>query len=107
MILNFLWTLNLYTPLNEQVECKNIVLFVGEVTVSWVCLLQQVAVTSPAAWIISPTEQATFDEMFKIADLDKDGFVNGTEIKDVFIQSGVPQAILAHIWQVLVFCMSH
>ncbi len=50
------------------------------------------------AWVISPSEQDRFDEMFKVADLDKDGFVNGVEIKDLFIQSGVPQQVLAHIW---------
>ena len=38
--------------------------------------------------------------MFVAADLDKDGFVSGVEIKDLFLQSGVPQNILAHIWYV-------
>ena len=36
--------------------------------------------------------------MFKKADLDQDGYVSGTEIKDVFLQSGIPQTVLAHIW---------
>lgn len=29
-----------------------------------------------------------------------DGFVSGLEIKDVFLQSGLPQAVLAHIWYI-------
>lgn len=30
--------------------------------------------------------------------MDMDGFVSGSEIKDVFLQSGLPQGVLAHIW---------
>ncbi len=54
------------------------------------------------AWVITPSEQDRYDEMFKTADLDKDGFVNGIEIKDLFLQSGIPQQVLAHIWYVSV-----
>jgi epidermal growth factor receptor substrate 15 len=36
--------------------------------------------------------------MFLQTDVDKDGYVSGLEIKDVFLRSGVPQAVLAHIW---------
>ena len=54
----------------------------------------------PAAlpWVVSPAEKAKFDDMFKNADNDKDGFVNGIEIKDIFLQSGLPQNVLANIW---------
>ena len=41
--------------------------------------------------------------MFIQADLDKDGFVSGLEIKDVFLQSRLPQPILAHIWLAIFF----
>jgi epidermal growth factor receptor substrate 15 len=30
--------------------------------------------------------------------MDRDGYVSGLEIKDVFLQSRLPQPILAHIW---------
>ena len=60
--------------------------------------IQQGSSSGVTTWVISPAEQDKYDEMFKAADLDKDGFVNGIEIKDLFIQSGVPQQVLAHIW---------
>lgn len=49
-------------------------------------------------WIIGNLEKAKYDVMFKNADLDGDGYVNGLEIKDIFLQSGLPQPVLAHIW---------
>ncbi|KAF5301331.1 hypothetical protein FQA39_LY10729 [Lamprigera yunnana] len=51
-----------------------------------------------AAWVVTPDEKAKSDALFIKSDIDRDGFVSGQEIKDVFLQSGVPQAILAHIW---------
>ncbi|KAJ8306608.1 hypothetical protein KUTeg_017153 [Tegillarca granosa] len=36
--------------------------------------------------------------MFKKADLDMDGFVSGQEIRNIFLQSGLSNAVLAHIW---------
>ncbi|XP_057322439.1 epidermal growth factor receptor substrate 15-like 1 isoform X2 [Microplitis mediator] len=49
-------------------------------------------------WVVSVEDQAAADKLFLQADMDMDGFVSGTEIKDVFLQSGLPQTILAHIW---------
>ncbi|XP_031329295.1 epidermal growth factor receptor substrate 15-like 1 isoform X2 [Photinus pyralis] len=49
-------------------------------------------------WVVTPDEKAISDALFIKSDIDRDGFVSGQEIKDVFLQSGVPQAILAHIW---------
>lgn len=49
-------------------------------------------------WVVSSEEKAKSDSLFVKSDIDKDGFVSGQEIKDVFLQSGVPQAVLAHIW---------
>lgn len=43
-------------------------------------------------------EKIKFDQLFQMTDLDKDGFVSGHEIKDIFLQSGVPQTVLANIW---------
>ncbi|XP_068243120.1 epidermal growth factor receptor substrate 15-like 1 isoform X4 [Palaemon carinicauda] len=52
----------------------------------------------PAPWVISAAEKARYDVMFHNADIDKDGYVSGQEIKGVFLQSGLPQMVLAHIW---------
>ncbi|XP_056646712.1 epidermal growth factor receptor substrate 15-like 1 isoform X3 [Diorhabda sublineata] len=49
-------------------------------------------------WVVSNEEKDKSDALFMKSDIDKDGFVNGHEIKDIFLQSGVPQPILAHIW---------
>jgi epidermal growth factor receptor substrate 15 len=49
-------------------------------------------------WVVSGPEKARYDEMFVRADSDMDGYVNGAEIKDIFLQSGLPQLVLAHIW---------
>ena len=38
--------------------------------------------------------------LFRQTDTDRDGFVSGVEIKNVFLQTGLPQNILAHIWWV-------
>jgi len=49
-------------------------------------------------WVVTPAEKSNYDIMFKKADLDMDGFVSGQEIKEIFLQSGVHNAVLAHIW---------
>jgi len=51
-------------------------------------------------WVVTPAEKAQYDEMFTRADTDRDGFVSGAEIKDIFLQSGLQQMVLAHIWSV-------
>lgn len=51
-----------------------------------------------ADWVVSAGDKQRFDAMFKRSDLDNDGLVSGLEIKDVFLQSGIPQLCLAQIW---------
>lgn len=48
--------------------------------------------------IITALERASYDEMFAKYDTDEDGFLNGVDVKDIFLQSGLPQLVLAHIW---------
>jgi len=48
--------------------------------------------------VVTPEDKAKSDTLFIKSDVDKDGFVSGGEIKDVFLRSGVPQQVLAHIW---------
>lgn len=50
------------------------------------------------AWVVTPAEKSSYDIMFRKADLDMDGFVSGQEIKDIFLQSGLQNNVLAHIW---------
>ena len=39
-----------------------------------------------------------YEALFRQTDNDKDGYVSGVEIKNLFLQTGLPQNILAHIW---------
>ncbi|XP_035913022.1 epidermal growth factor receptor substrate 15-like 1 isoform X2 [Anopheles stephensi] len=50
------------------------------------------------SWVVSPLERCKYEEIFNKSDTDRDGLVSGLEIKDVFLQSGVAQNMLAHIW---------
>lgn len=59
------------------------------------------AIPSSAAtgdWVLTTVEKLKYQEIFEKSDLDKDGLVSGAEIKDVFLKSGLPQNMLAHIW---------
>ncbi|XP_033224210.1 epidermal growth factor receptor substrate 15-like 1 isoform X2 [Belonocnema kinseyi] len=57
-------------------------------------------------WVVSLEDQAAADKLFLQADMDMDGFVSGAEIKDVFLQSGLPPQNLAHIWSLCDICQS-
>ncbi|KAL9920789.1 epidermal growth factor receptor pathway substrate 15 isoform 1-T1 [Glossina fuscipes fuscipes] len=56
------------------------------------------SVTANADWVVTPTDLKRFEIMFRDSDRDKDGLVSGLEVKNIFLQSGVPQKMLAHIW---------
>ncbi|XP_037530188.1 epidermal growth factor receptor substrate 15-like 1 [Nematolebias whitei] len=49
-------------------------------------------------WVVSVSERGRYDDIFLKMDADLDGFVSGQEVKDIFMQSGLSQNILAHIW---------
>ncbi|XP_054880111.1 epidermal growth factor receptor substrate 15-like 1 isoform X3 [Poeciliopsis prolifica] len=49
-------------------------------------------------WVVPLSERGRYDDIFLKMDADLDGFVSGQEVKDIFIQSGLSQNILAHIW---------
>lgn len=61
-------------------------------------ITQSTAPLISSNWVVTAEDKAKADELFQRTDFDKDGFVSGFEIKDVFLQSGVPQPVLAHIW---------
>uniref|UniRef100_A0A8C9BVC7 Epidermal growth factor receptor pathway substrate 15 n=1 Tax=Phocoena sinus TaxID=42100 RepID=A0A8C9BVC7_PHOSS len=49
-------------------------------------------------WVVSPAEKAKYDEIFLKTDKDMDGFVSGLEVREIFLKTGLPSALLAHIW---------
>ncbi|XP_051163488.1 epidermal growth factor receptor substrate 15-like 1 isoform X2 [Leptopilina boulardi] len=57
-------------------------------------------------WVVSAEDQTAADKLFLQADMDMDGFVSGGEIKDIFLQSGLPSHKLAHIWTLCDICQS-
>ncbi|KAL4235983.1 hypothetical protein ACF0H5_004371 [Mactra antiquata] len=56
------------------------------------------AMRGKEVWVVTAAEKSNFDIMFRKADLDMDGFVSGQEIRDIFLQSGLQNNVLAHIW---------
>uniref|UniRef100_A0A670XZD9 Epidermal growth factor receptor pathway substrate 15 n=1 Tax=Pseudonaja textilis TaxID=8673 RepID=A0A670XZD9_PSETE len=54
--------------------------------------------SSVAQWVVSPTDMITYHEIFLQTDKDMDGFVSGVEARELFLKTGLPSALLAHIW---------
>ena len=60
--------------------------------------------TAPAVgWVVTPQTKSYCDKLFVKADTDQDGYLNGLEIKKIFVTSGLPQPTLAKIWWVHVW----
>ncbi|XP_026200794.1 epidermal growth factor receptor substrate 15-like 1 isoform X4 [Anabas testudineus] len=49
-------------------------------------------------WLVPVSERGRYDDIFLKTDADLDGFVSGQEVKEIFMQSGLSQNVLAHIW---------
>ncbi|KAM6920990.1 epidermal growth factor receptor substrate 15-like 1 [Xenentodon cancila] len=49
-------------------------------------------------WVVPASERGRYDDIFLKTDTDMDGFVSGHEVKEIFMQSGLSQNLLAHIW---------
>ncbi|XP_021330138.1 epidermal growth factor receptor substrate 15-like 1 isoform X8 [Danio rerio] len=49
-------------------------------------------------WVVPVADRGRYDDIFLKTDSDLDGFVSGLEVKDIFMQSGLHQNLLAHIW---------
>ena len=58
------------------------------------------AISNVAAvpWVVNAGDRLRYEALFKQTDTDKDGYVSGVEIKNLLMQTGLPQNILAHIW---------
>nr|XP_057929621.1 epidermal growth factor receptor substrate 15-like 1 isoform X4 [Doryrhamphus excisus] len=49
-------------------------------------------------WVVPMSDRGRYDDIFLKTDADLDGFVSGLEVKEIFMQSGLSQGVLAHIW---------
>ncbi len=49
----------------------------------------------PVAWLVDKTK---WEGIFEEADKDRDGLVTGGDVRELLLQSGLPQNYLAHIW---------
>ncbi|XP_023190950.1 epidermal growth factor receptor substrate 15-like 1 isoform X2 [Xiphophorus maculatus] len=57
--------------------------------------------STPAAavnWVVPVADREKYRELFKKTDTDGDGFITGTEIIEIFMQSNLSQTMLAQIW---------
>lgn len=61
-------------------------------------VLSTVTTTQESPWVVTSADKLRYDAMFKQADKDADGLVSGEEVKSIFMASGLPQQVLAHIW---------
>jgi epidermal growth factor receptor substrate 15 len=61
-------------------------------------LIPAIPSVSKDGWVLTTIEKLKYQEVFEKSDLDKDGLVSGMEIKDIFLKTGLPQNLLAHIW---------
>lgn len=65
------------------------------VTLVTLCLL---LLPQHSSWVVPVSERGRYDDIFLKTDADVDGFVSGHEVKEIFMQSGLSQNLLAHIW---------
>uniref|UniRef100_A0A672QTX0 Epidermal growth factor receptor pathway substrate 15 like 1 n=1 Tax=Sinocyclocheilus grahami TaxID=75366 RepID=A0A672QTX0_SINGR len=56
--------------------------------------------TQPSSdlWVVPVEDREQYEEIFDLADSDFDRMVGGGEVKDIFMNSRLPQSVLAHIW---------
>nr|CAB3243128.1 epidermal growth factor receptor substrate 15-like 1 [Phallusia mammillata] len=59
--------------------------------------VQAAQTTLPPQWIVSQADRMRFSGIFQ-QKKDPDGLISGATARDVFVQSGLPQPILAHVW---------
>ncbi len=49
-------------------------------------------------WVVPAEDREQYEEIFELADSDFDAMVGGGEVKNIFMNSRLPQSVLAHIW---------
>ena len=90
---------------NKDLIIIIIILFVivSKYAIDWaltcVCLVSQPPAAGGApVWAVSAAEQVQYRDLFVKTDTDMDGFVDGGQLREIIMKSGLPQNILAHIW---------
>jgi epidermal growth factor receptor substrate 15 len=58
----------------------------------------QAAPTTGSDWLISPQEKSSYDNLFKSVDTANRGFITGDQAVRFFSESGLPEDVLAGIW---------
>lgn len=53
---------------------------------------------SPADWSIPPGTQQKYGAIFHQTDKARTGFLAGVQARNILLQSGLPQNVLAQIW---------
>lgn len=61
-------------------------------------VMAQNAINEASSWVVTRAEKMKYDQLFATLDTDKDGIVSGLDVRDVFIKTGLPQNVLAEIW---------
>ncbi|XP_017266428.1 epidermal growth factor receptor substrate 15-like 1 isoform X1 [Kryptolebias marmoratus] len=49
-------------------------------------------------WVVPVTDREKYKDLFKKTDVDNNGFITGTDIIEIFMQSNLSQSMLAQIW---------
>ncbi|KAJ3139972.1 Intersectin 1 (SH3 domain protein) [Geranomyces variabilis] len=49
-------------------------------------------------WAIDAVEKAQYDRIFKVWDPQNSGYIDGERARNIFSQSGIPDGLLMHIW---------
>lgn len=55
-------------------------------------------------WVVSMELKTKYDRYFQGIDKDHDGYISGEEARSLFMASNLQQQVLAHIWQVSLYC---
>ncbi|XP_042562858.1 epidermal growth factor receptor substrate 15-like 1 isoform X2 [Clupea harengus] len=50
------------------------------------------------SWVVPLADRGRYDDIFAKVDSDMDGLLGGAEVKDIFMNSGLSQSMLARIW---------
>ncbi|XP_013885891.1 epidermal growth factor receptor substrate 15-like 1 isoform X2 [Austrofundulus limnaeus] len=55
--------------------------------------------SAPAVnWVVPVADREKYNDLFKKTDVSKNGFITGTDIIEIFMQSNLSQTMLAQIW---------
>ncbi|CAL4142623.1 unnamed protein product, partial [Meganyctiphanes norvegica] len=54
-----------------------------------------------SSWVVTAKDFLKYKALFQKADTNKDGYVTGIEVRDMFIRTGLTQKNLIHIWDLV------